>query len=115
MRTPSNRMFPHTALVERRPPAADPLTGNTPLEPYETEDTLRCHAHPIDDVVERQVLGTVEAPVTFRLRMGSWGSVVQLADRLTISTSGEKVLVAHIRNTNALNGLYVFDCYNEPA
>ncbi len=115
MRTPSDRMFPHTALVERRPTAVDPLTGNTPLGPYGTVDTLRCHAHPIDDIVERQVLGTIEAPVTFRLRMGPWGSAVQLADRLTISTSGEKVLVAHIRNTAALNGLYVLDCYNEPA
>ncbi len=115
MRVPSNRMFPHTALIERRPLAADPLDGNTPLGPYGNVDTLRCHAHPIDDVVERQVLGTIEAPVTYRVRMGAWGSVVQLADRLTLSTSGAVVLVAHIRNTNALNGLYVFDCYNEPA
>lgn len=114
MRSPSARMWPHTALVERRPLAADPATGNTPLGAYAAVDTLRCYAVPIDDVVERQVLDTIEAPVTYRVRMGAWGSVVQLADRLTISTSGALVMVAHIRNTSELNTVYVLDCYDEP-
>lgn len=114
MRTPSNRMFPHTAVVERRPLAVDPADGNTPLGAYAWVATLPCSVVPVDDVKERQVLGIIEAPVTYRVRMSACGSLVQLADRLTISGSGAKILVAHLRNSHEMMDLYVMDCYDEP-
>ena len=114
MRTPTSRMFPQTVTVERRPALADPLTGNVPLGAFALVTTMPGHCHPVDGV-ERQVLGTVDVPISHRVRVGACGSVILDGDRLTMSISGEKLIVQHKRNTNALNVVYVCYCHAEPA